>query len=158
MRRARKDGGGERNLRDLIAATVKLAVADATDGLPASAAASLVAKIDNVGCPGTFLDEMCHRVNAESPYPNLPAAVARAVGASIGADGCLSSGPSGNTPQAFVNHFAEKIAAGRAEVCDNRGRGAQCRDPDEGLVWGGATGYQIACLANMLESGQKLYL
>ena len=116
-RRTQKDGSGEKSLRDLIAAAVKTAVADATHGLPASAAASLVGKIDNVGCPGTFLDEMCQRVGSESPYPNLPAAVARAVGASVSVDGCLTTGPSGNTPQAFVNHFAEKIAAGHAEVC-----------------------------------------
>mgnify|MGYP002262146952 CR=1 FL=1 len=110
-RRTQKDGSGEKSLRDLIAAAVKTAVAAATHGLPPSASASLVGKIDNVGCPGTFLDEMCQRVGSESPYPNLPAAVARAVGASVSVDGCLTTGPSGNTPQAFVNHFAEKIAA-----------------------------------------------
>lgn len=106
-------GGTSDSLAELVARAVRLAIADACDALPPSAATSLTAAIDAVACPGTFLDLTCERAGLPKPYPNLPASVAKAVGASIAPDHCFTTGPSGNAPQAFVNSLASRIAEGR---------------------------------------------
>ena len=100
-------------LKDIIATSVREALRDATDGLPSEAADALLQLVDTVACPGTFFELQTQ----SAVYPNLPASVAGAVGATVGTDGCITTGASGNSPQSLINMLSEKIAAGEKDVC-----------------------------------------
>ena len=78
-------GSGPRiSLRDMIVESVNIAAADAAQS-SSSAAADILAAVGAVACPGTFFtgtaDGVCRRAEMPQVYPNLPASVARASGA-----------------------------------------------------------------------------
>jgi acetyl-CoA C-acetyltransferase len=107
------------SLRDIIAESVKIAAADAAQAAASASAAEILAAADAFACPGTFFTStanfVCKRAGMPEVYPNLPASVARAAGATA-ASKFFYTFESGSSPQYFVNMFAERISQGVDEV------------------------------------------
>ena len=105
------------SLMDIIAESVKLAASDAARS--AATAAEILAAVEAVACPGTFFTStanfVCKKAGLPEVYPNLPASVARAAGAS-NASKFYYTFESGSSPQYFVNSFSEQIAQGEVDV------------------------------------------
>ena len=113
------DGGGHGpriSLRDMIVESVARAAGDAAQ--TSGSAADILAAVEAVGCPGTFFtgvaDGVCRRADMPQVYPNLPASVAKAAGAT-NADSFYYTIASGSSPQYFINKFGEEIAQGKRE-------------------------------------------
>ena len=113
------DGGGSGprvSLRDMIVESVHRAAADAAQS--SGSAADILAAVGAVACPGTFFtgtaDGVCRRAEMPQVYPNLPASVAKASGATnVSADSffCARSALSALPPAANVTHNLHRPAA-----------------------------------------------
>ena len=86
------DGGGSGSrisLRDIIVKSVHRAADDAAQSASATRA-DILSAVEAVACPGTFFtgtaNGVCRRAGLPQVYPNLPASVAKASGAT-NADG-----------------------------------------------------------------------
>ncbi len=87
------DGGGSGDrisLRDIIVEAVHRAADDACSQSGSASRADILSAVEAVACPGTFFtgtaDGVCRRAGMPQVYPNLPASVAKASGAT-NADG-----------------------------------------------------------------------